>query len=160
MRLKNLDLIVSVLIAAINVGWVLLLNPLALVGIILALPLVFFLPGYTLTEALFKQSSGTSIPLIREPKLRIERRFNVSDRLILSLGLSLAIDIICGFALNILPLGLQSLSWSVSLGFLTMIFSLIAAYRRRGKAVSTGDSRHHRPSFASPITKVFCLGSP
>src|SRR5438270_522643 len=48
MRLKNLDLIIAMLIAVINVGWALLPNRSFVVSLILALPLVFLLPGYTL----------------------------------------------------------------------------------------------------------------
>ena len=45
MRLKNLDLIAAVLVATINVGWVLLPNRSPIVGVILVLPLVFVSPG-------------------------------------------------------------------------------------------------------------------
>ena len=53
MQKKNLDLIVVLLIAALNVGWTLLAVHLPVVGIIFALPLVFLLPGYALTEVFF-----------------------------------------------------------------------------------------------------------
>ena len=55
MRLKNLDLIVTLIIVVLNVIWVLLPSHLPVIGIILSLPLVFVLPGYTLTEALFRK---------------------------------------------------------------------------------------------------------
>jgi len=132
MRLKNLDLIVAVLVAAINVGWSLLPDRPLIVGIILVLPLVFVLPGYTLAEVLFNRSPDTSASLIHKPRLRTERPFNGSDRLIFSLGLSLTVDILSALVLNLLPTGLQALSWAVCLGFLTTVFSLIAAYQRRG----------------------------
>src|SRR2546421_5630348 len=121
MRLKTLDLIMTILIAAINVGWALLPNRPAIVGIIFILPLIFMLPGYTLTEILFKRSFDAPDPLIRKPRLRIERPLNATDRFVLSLGLSLAIDIISGFILDLLPFGLQALSWAVFLGLLTTV---------------------------------------
>src|ERR1700737_393008 len=77
MRLKNLDLMVTVIIAALKVVWALLSSHIPVIGIILALPLVFVLPGYTLTEALFHK-----------------RSLDVSHRLLLSLSLSLAIDVL------------------------------------------------------------------
>jgi uncharacterized membrane protein len=36
-----------------------------------------------------------------------------------------------GFILNLFPMGLQLQSWTLSLGLLTTIFALLAAYRRR-----------------------------
>lgn len=158
MRLKNLDLIVTMLIAAINVGWALLPDRSPIVGIIFVLPLVFVLPGYTLTEVLFKRSPAASDPLIRKPRLRIERPFNASDRLILSLGLSLGIDILSGFVLDMLPIGLQALSWAVFLGLLTTVFSLIAAFRRRGMRINAHKGRVTSPWFRITIYECILFG--
>src|SRR6266487_3588085 len=91
MRLKNLDLIVAVTIAAMNVVWALLPGRTPVIGTVLALPLVFVLPGYSLTEAMF-----------------YKRTVETSHRLLLSLVLSLAIDILGGLILNMLPAGLQA----------------------------------------------------
>src|SRR5437588_10406582 len=107
MRLKNLDLIAAVFIAALNVLWAVLPSRPPVIGIILALPLVLVLPGYTLTEALFRK-----------------RPLDAPNRLLFSLGLSLAIDIFCGFILNLLPTGLQAISWAVFLALLTAVLSL------------------------------------
>ena len=46
MRLKNLDLIVAVIIAALNMVWVLVPSRTPVIGTILALPLVFVLPWF------------------------------------------------------------------------------------------------------------------
>jgi uncharacterized membrane protein len=134
MRLKNLDLIIGLIVTAVNVGWTLLPDHssyLTIIGIILALPLVFVLPGYTLTEALFKRSDNSAEDLIRQPALKLERPFKTSDRIIIGLGLSLALVILSGFILNMFSTGLQAFSWVVCLALQTMVFSLIAAYRRR-----------------------------
>src|SRR6266496_604679 len=114
MRLKNLDLIVTLIIVVLNVIWVLLPSHLPVIGIILSLPLVFVLPGYTLTEALFRK-----------------RLLETSHHLVLSIGLSLAIDLLGGLILNLLPIGLKGISWAVLLGLLTTIFSLLVGYLRR-----------------------------
>ena len=119
MRLKNLDLIMAVIIAGLNVLYALLPNRIPVIGIILALPLVFVLPGYMLTEILFHK-----------------RSLDVSHRLVLSLGVSLAIDILGGVILNLLPGGLQAISWAVLLGLFTTVFSLFAAYLRRGTGMN------------------------
>ena len=115
MRRNNLDLLVIAFISALNVVWALLPNRPALIGTILALPLVFVLPGYTLIEALFY------------PKM-----LNGTHSLVLSLGLSLALAILGGLLLNVLPIGLQAQSWALFLGLVTTVFSLVAAYFRRG----------------------------
>jgi uncharacterized membrane protein len=115
MRRKNLDLLVIEFLAVLNIVWALLPTRPVFISIILAFPLVFVLPGYTLTEALFRQQS-----------------LNASHRLLFSLGLSLALDIVGGFILNILPIGLQALSWAVFLGLLTTVFCSLVVYLRRG----------------------------
>ena len=119
MRLKNLDLIGTVTIAALNVVWALLPSHIPVIGAILALPLVFVLPGYILTEALFHR-----------------RSLGVPARLLFSLGLSLAIDILGGLILNLLPTGLRGTSWAALLGLLTAVLSLPVAYLRRGAPVN------------------------
>lgn len=119
MRLRNLDLIVTAIIAVLNVGWALLSSRVPVIGIFLALPLVFVLPGYILTELMFHK-----------------RSLDVSHRLLFSLGLSLAIDILGGLILNLLPAGLHGTSWAVLLGLLTMVFSLPVAYLRRGAGMN------------------------
>jgi uncharacterized membrane protein len=115
MRHKNLDLLVAMGIVTVSVVWTLLPYHTPVVGVILALPLVFGLPGYTLTQALTHKQS-------LEP----------SHTLVFSLGLSVAIDVLNGFVLNLLPTGLQATSWVMSLGLLTVVFSLLTVYLRRG----------------------------
>src|SRR5229473_6559491 len=138
MRLKNLDLIAAILVVAINVGWTQLPHPPLVIGIILALPLIFILPGYTLTQTLFRERLPAPDPssnLILRPSLKIGQPINAADHIILSLGLSMAIDVVVGFALNILPIGLQGLSWIISLGLIITIFALLVAFLRRKDAV-------------------------
>lgn len=115
MRLKNSDLLVTIGIAALNVVWALLPTHIPVVGIVLALPMIFFIPGYTLTEILGHK-----------------RVLDTLHRILLSLGLSIALDIISGFLLNVLPLGLRTLSWVLLLGCLTLLLTLIVLYLRRG----------------------------
>ncbi len=115
MRQKNSDLLATVGIAALNVVWALLPTHIPIIGILLALPMIFFVPGYTLTEILGHK-----------------RVLDMLHRILLSLGLSIALDIIGGFLLNVLPLGLRALSWVLLLGCLTLLLTLIVLYLRRG----------------------------
>lgn len=142
MRIKNSDLIAAISIALFNVIWTQIPNRPLLVGIIFALPLIFILPGYTLTQVLIRKyspyqaldahsfmlqsghgNSGTH--------LKKGQPVGGADQLALSLGLSLAIDVLVGFTLNVFPIGLQALSWALSLGLLTTIFALLAIFLRR-----------------------------
>src|SRR5437588_12746879 len=52
--IRNVDLIGAICFALLGIGWALLSNRPLLVGILLAIPLVFILPGYTLTRAFFR----------------------------------------------------------------------------------------------------------
>ncbi len=136
MRYKNPALIVATVVALFNIIWVALANPIPVIGVVLGLLLVFILPGYALTEILLRKYT-----------------FDISYILLLTLGLSVAIAIISGLALNLLPSGLQPASWVLILGLLTIIFSLLALYLRQGVPTTMtmtsrgGAQRHTLPLY-------------
>ena len=167
MRFKNLDLSIINIVVALNVAWIQIPNRLIPVGILLALPLILFLPGYTLTQTLFRRRGATQTPASASPsshqtelkighpigssdqivlslglsmaitELKIGHPIGSSDQIVLSLGLSMAIDVLVGFALNILPTGLTGLAWILSLGLITTVFALLAFFLRRKDALKT-----------------------
>jgi len=118
-RLKNIDLVVILTIVALNIVYVLLPIHVTVIGVVLALPLVFLLPGYVVTEI-----------------LSYKRALNTTYSAIFSVGLSLAIDILGGFILNVFTMGLRAVSWVVLLGLLTVAFSLLTAFLRRGSHIN------------------------
>src|SRR5947209_5250772 len=120
MRLKNFDLVLAIFIVLLNMGWILLPGH-PIIGVVLVVPLIFVLPGYTLTTILAHRRSPevSDNQIFLRPDLLMGRSFDSSDRLILSLGLSLAIDVLVGFILTMLPIGFHAFSWAVSLGLLT-----------------------------------------
>lgn len=136
MRIKNLDLIAAIGIVLINVAWTLMPQRPVLPGIFFVLPLTFILPGYALTQVVMPGRSADPSPDAasrRGPKSR--RSPGIADQLVLSLGLSLAIDVLVGFGLNFLPVGLQASSWALALGLFTTILTLLAVFlRQKGKA--------------------------
>ena len=70
-----------------------------------------------------------------------ERRFSRGERLLGSVGMSLALATCAAVLLGALPVGLSRLSLAVALGSCTIAFSLCAVYRARGDQVrrrSTG----------------------
>lgn len=133
MRIKNLDLAVAICIVVINIAWAQIPNRPVFIGILLVLPLVFVVPGYTLTEILFRGRlffRSRAFPHERS-LLPVRQPVGVTDQIVLSLGLSLAIDILVGFGLNFLPIGLQASSWALALGLLTTVFVLFTVFLRQ-----------------------------
>src|SRR5437879_8046186 len=114
MRQRYLDLILTIAIALMSVLWAFLPIHLPAVSIILALPLVFLLPGYALIDILSYKSQLDGL-----------------YRFVLSLVLSVIIDILGGFTLNFFPIGLREASWAELLGLLTIVLALVAIGLRR-----------------------------
>ncbi|HTK11600.1 MAG TPA: DUF1616 domain-containing protein [Ktedonobacteraceae bacterium] len=136
MRLKNLDLLIVMIFVVINVVWLQVPNRPVLPGIAIALPLTFFFSGYALAQTLFRRHVPESTQeargdLIRRPDLLLGHPVGRADQILLSFGLSMAIDVLVGFALNILPIGLQAQSWVISLGLITTICTVLAFFLRR-----------------------------
>ena len=119
MRRKNIDLIVFCILAVLTFFLALgkaggpdSANNLPLWFAPIGFLMVVFIPGYVFMTALIPQTDQV-----------------VS--LLLSLVLSLSIDILGAFILNFTPWGLQPVSWSVLLGVLILVGSFGAALRRR-----------------------------
>jgi uncharacterized membrane protein len=136
MRFKNLDLIIVMVFVVINVAWTQIPNRPLILGLILTLPLAFFLSGYALTQTLFRRRvpepmQGVSDVPIRRPDLKLGHPIGKTDQILLSFGLSMATDVLVGFGLNIFPIGLQPMSWTVALGLVTTVFVVLAIFLRR-----------------------------
>ncbi|HYU73293.1 MAG TPA: DUF1616 domain-containing protein [Ktedonobacteraceae bacterium] len=158
--IRNVDLIGAMCFALLDIGWALFSDRPLLVGALLAIPLVFILPGYTLTRALFHRRpadalSASSNGLILQPRLKIGQPFGAVDLIIFSLGLSLVIDVVTGLLLNLVPVGLQWQSWTFSLGLVTAVFALLA-YARDKSAHVQGKSAH---VWHIPLKEYALLGS-
>jgi uncharacterized membrane protein len=80
---------------------------------ILAIALVIILPGYTLMAAMF--------PV---------RALDTPERLLLTIGLSIAVAVAAGFVLNLTPWGLRAAGWAAVLSVITVVASGIAFVRR------------------------------
>ena len=85
---------------------------------ILALPLVFVLPGYALTSAMFPGQA------LEFPK-----------RLVFSLGVSLSMVVLGGLVLNLTPFGLRAGSWATLLGGITLAACAVTFIRRRRQSI-------------------------
>jgi len=84
------------------------------VPVVFAFPVVLFIPGYCLIAALFPKNDDIGL----------------SERIALSIGLSIAIISLIGFGLNFTPWGIRLDSIVISVSLLTWVLVLVAHYRR------------------------------
>src|SRR5215212_1763152 len=119
MNRKTFDLMICSALAAVALILALLTPEHAPVRALVALPLVLFAPGYAIVAAAFPAS-----------------RLGTIERLLFSLGASLAVVALAGLLLHWTALGLRPTAWAVALGNLTLVASLIALLRRRRLPVS------------------------
>lgn len=121
---RSFDLIAVVLWTCAGVAILVSEANLVVVQAIFALPLLLLLPGYAVAAALFPASVEES-PLESTPF-----RLNRGERILLALGLSLALTALCGYVLNLVPSGLNRTSWAIALGSLTVLAAGVAYFRR------------------------------
>jgi uncharacterized membrane protein len=81
---------------------------------IFALPMVLFIPGYSIIAAVF-------------PK---DRDISLNERIAFSFGLSIAVVPLMGFVLNYSPWGIRLDPIIISLSVFTLVMILVAYYRR------------------------------
>lgn len=100
------------------------------VRVALALPVILFIPGYCLIAALF-------------PK---EGEIGLVERIMLSIGCSIAIVPLIGFGLNYTPWGIRLDPVVIVLTIFTWVMVIVAHYQR---AVLPAEERFRIPVFAS-----------
>ncbi len=112
---KDLDLALVIILVLLTIAFVLLppLNETPL-RILLGLPLVLFLPGYSLIAALFPRKGD----------------LDAIERIALSFGLSIAITPLLGLALNYTPFGIRLSPILTVLSVFTISLALGAYVRR------------------------------
>lgn len=130
------DLLVTLLLTAIAAASVSFLTASPLVSF-LTLPLVFLLPGYALTAALFAR-----------------RPLGLVETLLISVGLSLATAVLGGLAMNYTVWGLSTLFWIIVLCGVTLLGCSVAAIRRIGQKSAAAK----RPNIGLGPGQVFLLG--
>jgi uncharacterized membrane protein len=120
----------SVLLAALPVGAV----P---ARVALGALLVLVLPGYALSAALFGPAA-----------------LSRSERILLSIGLSLALAVFAGLLLNLTPVGLTPLSWAVLL-FAIVVGGCAVAWRRLMISPAPDPKPFVMPSVMGPQLALF-----
>ena len=114
----NLDLALVIFLTLLCIPFVLIppLNEISPIRIILGLPLVLFLPGYSLIATLFPRKDD----------------LDGIERVALSFGLSIAISPLLGLALNYTPFGIRLTPILIVLSVFTIALA-IGAYIRRSR---------------------------
>ena len=110
------DLALVILFTLLCIPFVLIppLNEISPIRIILGLPLVLFLPGYSLIATLFPRKDD----------------LDAIERIALSFGLSIAITPLLGLALNYTPFGIRLSPVLIVLSVFTISFAMGAYVRR------------------------------
>jgi uncharacterized membrane protein len=111
------DLILVLLWLAVASGAIYLSLPETLpLRVVLALPLMLFIPGYCVIAALFPKDGD----------------INLIERFVLSFGLSIAIVPLIGLGLNFTPWGIRLEPILLSIILFTLVMVLVAYYTRKG----------------------------
>ncbi len=110
---RVIDLLLTILIACVALLLTLFVPDNSALRAVFGVPFVLFVPGYAITAAAFPNAS------LRE-----------LERLLLSLGLSLAAIIVGSLLLYWMPSGLNTYSWAALLFVITIVASLIALVHR------------------------------
>ena len=131
----DLNLVILWLVASIASIYLPVLNTLPL-RIILTLPVVLFIPGYSIIAALY-------------PK---KRDIELLERIALSFGLSIAVIPVIGFGLNFTPWGIRLDPIVLSLSLFTFVM-ILAAYYRRSLVVEDERFRFPFSEVASAVKK-------
>ena len=111
--MADLTVVLVWLAASILAIYLPVLNELS-VRVVLALPVILFLPGYSLIAALFCKDDD----------------IDFIERIALSFGLSIAVVSLIGLCLNFTPWGIRLDPLLISLTVFTVAMILIAQYRR------------------------------
>lgn len=128
MRRQSIDLYAVIVIAGLSAVLAMAMPADSIGRLICALPLVFFLPGYAITAAL--------VPL---------RSYRNAERLLFSLGLSVAATVLSGLILNLTPWGLRTTTWAITLAVIVLLASVIAWLRRRPDTADTSRQIERHP---------------
>jgi len=119
------DLALVILFTLLCIPFVLIppLNEISAIRIILGLPVVLFLPGYSLIATVFPRKDD----------------LDAIERIALSFGLSIAITPLLGLALNYTPFGIRLSPVLIVLSVFTISLALVAYVRRN--RIPEGDRR-------------------
>lgn len=126
MRVRSFDLFSGMIM---TVGLAVTFNADGLFRTLLGIPCILVLPGYALVAALFP-----------------ERLFDFWACMLYSVGLSIAVVIVSGLALNAMESGLQPASWMAVLGCFNLIASVLALFRRNRLGLKNSALITIRPS--------------
>jgi Protein of unknown function (DUF1616) len=121
---RRIGLLVVAALAVLGVGAALAGEEAGPWRALLTVPLVLFLPGYALTAAVFPRRGGAAPSPV--------------ERMVLGVGLSLAVAALEGIVLDETPWGFQAASWAILLGGTTLGATAVALVRGATEGGSLG----------------------
>ncbi len=138
MRRPPSDLIITSILAVVCALIALVMAAVPLMRALGALPLVLFLPGYAVTAACLPQRSLARV-----------------ERLLISLGLSVAITVLLGLTLYWAGVSLQTVTWAIALALTTVVACGIA-WRRQPAAA--GEKSATSPAIKLRLRDLVWMG--
>ena len=128
-RPAHADLLVAAALAVLAAFFALVAGIPTPARIVVAIPVVFAAPGYTVTEALLPRRDRGPV-----------------ERVLLAVALSISVSVLGGLLLNLLPAGLTRTTQTLLLGVVTLAGAAAAAVRRRAVASATTDGASRPPT--------------
>lgn len=138
MRRNSSDLLFAMLFAALSLSLGLPTFDIGPIRIILAIPMVFVVPGYAVVSALFPKTT-----------------FTFAEQILLSVGASITLTILGGFTLYWTPWGLQAVAWVILLACITYTASAISLVQRNKRGAFFSQRKH----LAISSMQVFGIGA-
>ena len=134
-RLSHWDLVLSSVFGVAAVVAVTLNLP-SLFRIVPAIPLVLFLPGYVVSAAILPGGLSRA------------------ETLAVAIATSICLAILIGLALGRSPVGLNPVSWTVSLAAFTVLTAMLARWARARRGVQPPTVRLRRPIGVADLAVV------
>ena len=110
---RSLDLLLVLAFVVAAVALAIADRNAGVVGLLVGLPLMLFIPGYALTTAVLPEAAQSQ-----------------PNKILYSLGISFTVTILAGLLLNLTPAGFQPWSWAITLGGVALVAALAGLARR------------------------------
>jgi hypothetical protein len=119
---RNLNTFLVSIITIISVTIIIVVKISGL-QIIAGILLTLILPGYAVTTFIFS----------------FDNRLRNADRILITLGMSIILDILAGLILDLFPSGLNTISWVLFLGIIVIVLNGLTVLRKR-----SGDNNYFK----------------
>lgn len=141
MRLKNLDIYLAVFGGLGTVGLVLARLNVGPLGFLIGLLLVFVVPGYVISMAMFPESNWSAM-----------------ERTSLTIGMSLAVSVLGGIVLYAMKIPLLPETWALFYSSIILVIGIIAILRRSKEYPARRKTDRAPESHAHLVPRLWQMG--